>query len=78
MPIIEYEKLTEYLNDFGCDENEKSDILYCNGSDDVHGMIILLQKHRKHTLNSIHKEEKQISCLDYLVFQLEKEMQTQK
>lgn len=78
MPIMEYEKLAGYLDDFGCDENEKSDILYCNESDDVNGMLRLLRKHRKYTLNSIHKEEKQISCLDYLVFQLEKERQTKK
>ncbi len=39
-------------------------------------MIRLLRRHRQTLLDRIHKEEAQISCLDYLVFQLEKEIET--
>ncbi len=76
MPIMEPKKLKECLNDFGCDENKKLNILSCNESNDIQGMIRLLRKHRQSTLDRIHKEEKQISCLDYFVFKLESEIET--
>ena len=33
----------------------------------------LLEEHRKTLLNHVHTEEKKISCLDYLIFQLDRE-----
>ena len=30
----------------------------------------LLEKHRKFLLERVHKEEKRIDCLDYLVYQI--------
>ncbi len=74
MPI---EKLEEYLDDFGCNENEKAEILNCHRNNDTKCVIALLRKHRQEILNTIHNEEKQISCLDYFVFQLEKEIHAQ-
>lgn len=77
MPIIKPESLEAYLDDLGCDEDRRSDIIHLNEQNDVQGMIRLLRKHRQQTLNTIHKEEKQISYLDYLVFQLENETEAQ-
>ena len=72
MPEI---NLKECLDYFGCDENEKAEILKCSENGNVKGMIQLLRKRRQAILNTIHEEEKQISCLDYLVFQIEKDNQ---
>lgn len=68
--------LEECLAYFGCDESEKAEILKCSESGNIKGMIQLLRKRRQSILNKIHAEEKQISCLDYLVFQIEKDNQT--
>ena len=69
--------IEEYLDDFGCNETEKTEILKCHSNDDTKGMIALLRKHRQTILSRIHNEEKQISSLDYFVFQLEKHIRSQ-
>lgn len=76
MPI-EYERLKEYLYDIGCHLKEKAEILEYSEKHDIQNIIRLLRRHRQSTLDTIHKEERQINCLDYLVFQLEKEINTQ-
>ena len=68
--------LEECLAYFGCDKNETAEILKCHENGNIKGMIQLLRKRRQAILNTIHAEEKQISCLDYLVFQIEKDSQT--
>lgn len=77
MPIIESERLEEYLDDIGCPSKVKAEILEYTENRDIQNIIRLLRRHRQSTLDSIHKEEKQISCLDYIVFQLEKELNNQ-
>lgn len=72
MPIIEFESLEEYLNDVGCSLKEKAEIMEYAKNQDIKNIVRLLRRHRQSTLDIIHKEEKQISCLDYLLFQLEK------
>lgn len=74
MPIIASERLKEYLEDIGCPPKVKTEILEYAEKRDIQNIIRLLREHRQSTLDAIHKEEKQISCLDYLVFQLEKEL----
>ncbi len=36
-------------------------------------MLPILTKHRKHLLDSVHKGQKQIDCLDYLIYSLIKQ-----
>lgn len=76
MPVIKSERLEEYLDDIGCSSKEKIEILEYAKNHDIQNIIRLLRRHRQLTLNTIHKEEKQISCLDYIIFQLEKEIKT--
>lgn len=71
------EKIEEYLDDFDCTETEKAEILKCHSNNDIKGMIALLRKHRQTILSRIHNEEKQISSLDYFVFQLERDIKAQ-
>lgn len=73
MAFIE-NRLEECLNDIGCSKEEKEKILKCYAQHDMQEVIHLLRVHRKAILKAIHTGEKQISCLDYLVFQLEKEL----
>lgn len=77
MSVIESERFEEYLDDIGCPLKEKAEVLKYAENHDIQNIVRLLRRHRQSTLDTIHKEEKQISCLDYLVFQLEKELNTQ-
>ena len=36
-------------------------------------MIPILSKHRKNLLDSVHTGQKQIDCLDYLIYSLKKQ-----
>ncbi|MCM1224972.1 MAG: hypothetical protein NC548_62030 [Lachnospiraceae bacterium] len=67
-------QLEECLGNTGCSEKEKAEILKCYDESDIQQIIHLLRLHRKVILDTVHIGEKQISCLDYLVFQLEKEI----
>lgn len=77
MAVTASERLKVYLDDIGCPPEEKAAILEYAENHDIQNIIRLLRRHRQSTLDAIHKEEKQISCLDYLVFQFEKELNTQ-
>lgn len=41
-----------------------------------HGELIVLRKHRSSLLERLHKSQKQIDCLDYLIYQIEQEEQS--
>ena len=41
-------------------------------SEDEEQQIQLLSGHRKHLLEKLHREEKRIDCLDYLLYQMQK------
>lgn len=36
----------------------------------------LLQKHRRSLLDNLHRDQKQIDCLDYLLFMMGKEQES--
>ena len=75
---IDTEQLGECLDDLGCSDAEKSEIMRCRRNDDIAGTIRLLRKRRQAILDEIHREEKQISCLDYLVFKLNEQLDESK
>lgn len=77
MPMTDAERFGECLDDIGCCENEKAELMHCRCNDDIPGTIRLLRKRRQALLDAIHKEEKQISCLDYLVFKLNEQLEQQ-
>lgn len=59
------------LIDAGCNEKFITEFeVHC---DDKKKCEKLLAMHRKKLLEKIHKEEQQISCLDYLVYTMKKE-----
>lgn len=64
--------LIQNLKDAGCDaqiiENFMSDLHRGKEESSLKRLAI----HRKKLLDSIHKEQKQIDCLDYLVYQMSK------
>lgn len=65
------ENIKQNLIDAGCGEDiiNKFDECGCNEEK----CRRLLEKHRKALLDEIHKKEDNISCLDYLVYKINKE-----
>lgn len=76
---IELEKLIEYgsreavrrnLEDAGCNEDTIACCIDCLDCGKRAELLKRLEDHRKGLLNKVHEREKQIDCLDYLVYQI--------
>lgn len=69
--------LIQNLKDAGCDE----DTIQAFMEDLQCGKRIkgtqLLERHRRHLLDALHQDQKRIDCLDYLLFMLRKEQDSQ-
>ena len=68
----EEERTIQNMRDAGCSEETIQRFLLCYQANDVKGELKVLSSHRKNLLDHIHKEQKEIDCLDYLVYQIEK------
>lgn len=68
----EQERTIRNMEDAGCSEDTINSFLLCYQANDVNGELQVLSRHRKNLLDKIHKEQKKIDCLDYLVYQIEK------
>lgn len=60
------------LQDAGCEANTIEEFLTLGQEEKTEKQIGLLARQRKRLLDHVHKEEKQIYCLDYLEFQIKK------
>lgn len=66
------EDIIQNLKDAGCDRKIIECFMECMARDDFNGQLRLMKEQRKCLLNRVHEEEKQIDCLDYLVYQLDR------
>lgn len=66
------EEVIQNLKDAGCDDETVTCFLKMTGGE-RQGQLKLLEKQRRSLLEQVHKNEKQIDCLDYLVFQMKRE-----
>lgn len=62
------------LQDAGCEANTIEEFLALWQEEKTEKQLGLLAKQRKRLLDHVHKEEKQIYCLDYLEFQIKKKL----
>lgn len=60
------------LLDAGCDKITTDRCMLLLQEGKKSDMIPILSKHRKELLDSVHKGQKQIDCLDYLIYSLRK------
>lgn len=67
---ISIQTLTQNLKDAGCDPETIRQFLEYFSFGKSKEQLGLLARQRDLLLNRIHLEERQISCLDYLVFQI--------
>ncbi len=76
---IGLERLIEYgskgavlqnLKDAGCTQDVIECCIACIEQGKKKELLKRLEEHRKGLLHRVHEEEKQIDCLDYLVYQI--------
>lgn len=65
--------LSQNLIDAGCSEEITRHCVRLVRDGKTADMLRLLSRHREALLDAVHLNQKQIDCLDYLVYQTEKE-----
>lgn len=67
------EDMIQNLKDAGCNEKQIKELieLYRKGEEDA--ICKKLQIHRNNILDNVHKSEKEISCVDYFIYNVKKE-----
>lgn len=66
------EAIIRNLKDAGCDEDTIITFMEDIKKDRLDEGLKLLATHRRSLLDDLHKEQKQIDCLDYLVYTMQK------
>lgn len=73
--LIEYgskEAVIQNLKDAGCSQETVECCLDCLDCGKKAELLKQLENHRKGLLRKVHEGEKQIGCLDYLVYQIDR------
>lgn len=65
---METAELAQALRDAGCTEETAAELLA--DVRDPRRLLELLARHRAELLDEVHKSEKKIDCLDYLVYRI--------
>ena len=68
----EADAIIQNLRDAGCSASTISDFMENIEGGRLAEGLKLLAVHRRSLLDHLHKEQKRIDCLDYLVWQMEK------
>ncbi len=63
-------EIIQNLKDAGCSQETVDCCLACLEKGERDELLKRLEKYRKGLLDKVHEGEKQIDCLDYLVFQI--------
>lgn len=66
----QYEKIHQNLIDAGCDQKTTELCLTFVKEGQLLDMMPILRNQRNALLDSVHKGQKQIDCLDYLLYKL--------
>lgn len=67
------QEILQNLKDAGCDSAAVEEISSALMKSDRCTAIRLLERQRRELLDSVHRTESRISCLDYLVHELKKD-----
>ena len=62
--------LIQNLRDAGCGKETVEQFLCCWRTGQIQEQLRLLDQHRSRLLERVHREERRIGCLDYLVYQI--------
>ena len=64
--------VVQNLKDPGCTDKMVEKFMALQDSEGEEQQLRLLSGHRKHLLEKLHRDERRIDCLDYLIYQMEK------
>ena len=64
--------VVQNLKDAGCTNEMVERFMDLQDREDREQQLLLLSGHRKHLLEKLHRDEKRIDCLDYLIYKMEK------
>ena len=67
------ESVIENLKDAGCNKTTIENFIVCFENNRKEEQLEILEKQRTDLLNRVHKDEKRVSCLDYLAYQIKRE-----
>ena len=65
--------LRQNFIDAGCDQELVQRCVSSAKEERTAEVLRILSRHRRTLLDTVHREEKRIDCLDYLVYKMEKE-----
>ena len=71
--ICKHLSIKECLKDAGCSKEMIQSVMNCIENNEYERKIMLLKNHRCQLLKKIHHDQKQIDCLDYLLYQFKQE-----
>ena len=69
--------LLQNLEDAGCDGEMVQKCMAMAEKDDADGLLRLLSCHKKGLLQMVHIKQKEIDCLDYLIYTVEKQRKSE-
>lgn len=73
--LLEYgskDAVIQNLKDAGCSQDTVECCIDCLDCGKKEELLKRLENHRKGLLRKVHEGEKQIDCLDYLVYQIDR------
>ena len=76
--MFEYQRSAEEtvicLKDCGCDERTAEQFLAYEKEDRTKDQIRLLNKSRRSLMDDLHKSQKKVDCIDFIIRELEQKM----
>ena len=72
-----FEQIHQNLLDAGCDRQTTDLCMAFVKEGQLLDMMPILKRHKHALLDSLHKAQKQIDCLDYLLYKLKKHNDTE-
>ncbi len=69
----EENRIIQNLKDAGCDNDTITAFVEDVRKQNITQGLQLLSMHRQTLLDNLHKEQKQIDCLDYLIYKIKKQ-----
>ena len=73
MGINDENAIVQNLIDAGCGQELIAEFMEDFRKENISKDLKLLAAHRRSLLDNLHKEQKRIDCLDYLVYKMTKE-----
>ncbi len=72
--VHDKDKFLQNLKDADCKPDLISEFMRLDADNDKTEILKLLSGHRKTLLDNLHMRQKQLDCLDYLIYSIEHEV----